>query len=136
MATFDFDLDLSLVTDRAGLDRYLNDPQGELGQQLDRLGRLIIMAAKRQVGVDTGDLRDSIRMVHRRIRDGQSLWIGSYNHIALAHHEGTRPHTIRAQPQKMMRFSNGGRIIYSHKVNHPGTRPNRYLSDQLYIALG
>jgi hypothetical protein len=63
------------------------------------------------------------------------VWIGSTVEYALAHHEGTKPHIIRPDRAKALRFTSGSRIIYSRAVKHPGTRANRYLKDQLYIAV-
>jgi hypothetical protein len=95
-------------------------------------GRLVVLAAKRQVGVDTGALKGSIRMLHTRNAAGQYLKIGSDNKIALLHHKGSRPHLITPRAQHgMLRFHSGGRVIYSRQVMHPGTRPNRYLTDNL-----
>jgi len=112
----------------------LNGVGGKVHNHLIRRAKAIIIAAKRQVGVDTGTLRASIHMRHRRSARGQSVWIGSIEPIALVHHEGTRPHTITPARAPAMRFSAGGRMVYSRTVRHPGTKPNRYLSDNLYIA--
>lgn len=119
---------------RPVLDLYLNSPGGEVGKYLKKKGRLIVAMAKRQVGVETGRLKESINMVHERASRGQHLRIGSSLPYALMHHEGTKPHIITPQEAGILRFSSGGRIIYTHKVDHPGTRPNRYLSDQLWVA--
>lgn len=116
------------------LDHVLNDPTGDVGRYLNKLGRVIVVAAKHQVGVKTRALQISIHMNHFRRGAGQYIWIGSNNHIALAHHEGTRPHVILPSKHKLLRFSSGGRVIYTRKVNHPGTKPNRYLSDNLTLV--
>jgi hypothetical protein len=92
---------------------------------------MMTLGAKQQVGFKTGKLRQSINMVHLRDGLSQYLKIGSNVEYALAHHEGTRPHIITPNDANILRFSAGGRVIYTHKVNHPGTRPNKYLSDQL-----
>lgn len=119
---------------RTELDKYLNDPQGEVGKYLRKRGRLIVLAAKRQVGVDTGRLRDSIHSIHMRDSRSQYMWIGSNEEHALMHHQGTKPHTIVPREAPILRFTSGSRIIYSREVQHPGTRPNRYLSDQLILV--
>lgn len=115
-------------------DGFKNAPIGDIGMALEKyIGRPILLAAKRQVGVDSGKLMNSITLIHRRTGIYQDMIIGSDNKIALIHHEGTRPHSIDRYP-KMLRFSSKGRMVYTHHVNHPGTRPNRYLSDNLYLA--
>jgi len=116
------------------LDMYLNSPNGEVGRYMKRKGRLILSLAKRQVGVQSGQLKQSINMTHERVSRGQQLRIGSPLPYALMHHEGTKPHVITPQEAGILRFASGGRVIYTHKVDHPGTRPNRYLSDQLWVA--
>jgi hypothetical protein len=116
------------------LDHMLNDPSGDVGQYLDRIGREIVLAAKAQVGVDTGRLRDAIKLIHYRETVGQYIWVGADVGHALVHHEGSRPHVINRENQNVMRFPKGGRMVFSHQVMHPGTRPNRYLSDQLRLV--
>lgn len=110
----------------------LNDPKGLVGQYMHRLGRDIVTDAKSQVGYKTGRLRKSINMQHTRDTKGQQLRIGSPLSYALAHHEGTRPHIILPKPPaRIITFRAGAALIRTDMVRHPGTNPNRYLSDQL-----
>jgi hypothetical protein len=119
----------------AEFEHFKNSPSGEIGQNLvKKVGRPILIAAKRDVGVDTGALRESIYMIHERVGAFQQIRIGSDSDIALLHHEGTRPHLIRADSPQILRFSSRGRVVYSRDVMHPGTRPNPYLSGNLYLA--
>jgi hypothetical protein len=62
---------------------------------------------------------------------GLTAVIGSDNRIALMHHQGTRPHIIMPRRAQTLRFYSRGRIVYSKLVHHPGTKPNRYLTDNL-----
>lgn len=39
---------------------------------------------------------------------------------------GTRPHEIRPVKAGALVFRIGARLIFAQKVNHPGTKPNRY----------
>ena len=39
---------------------------------------------------------------------------------------GTAPHTIRPHKAKALHFWVGGREVFAQKVDHPGTKPNRY----------
>lgn len=118
---------------KAELDFLLNSPMGTVGRHLAEKGRRIVVAAKAQVGVDTGRLRASIHMRHLRSSAGQYIEVGSSVRHALAHHEGTRPHMIFPTRASVLRFSAGGRVIYTHMVRHPGTKPNKYLTDNLYL---
>lgn len=116
------------------LDYMLNNPQGDVGKYLTKRGRWIVAAAQRQVGVDTGQLRNSIHLRKNRDSRGQVMEVVATAPHALMHHEGTRPHVITPNESPVLRFSSGSRIIYTRHVNHPGTRPNRYLSDQLWMV--
>ncbi len=110
----------------------LNNPMGMVGRHMHRIGLDIKRDAKAQAGFKTGALKKSIQMEHFGHGNGQTVKIGSNLHYALAHHEGTNPHIITPNPpNKVLQFSSGSRIIRTAMVKHPGTRPNRYLSDQL-----
>jgi hypothetical protein len=116
------------------LDRYLNSPNGTVGRYLHRKGEMVLLAARNQVGVRTGALRSSLHMRHFRDSRGQYLRIGSPLDYALAHHEGTRPHTIRPRGTTgVLVFRSRGQVVRTRIVRHPGTRPNRYLTDNLHL---
>lgn len=124
-----------LVLYDAALDTMLNNPRGDVGKYLARRGRLTTALAKRQVGVRTGHLRASITMRQGRDARGQYVKIGSNVRHALLHHEGTRPHVIVAQRAHVLVFMKRGKVIHTPIVFHPGTKPNRYLSDNLPTML-
>lgn len=113
------------------LDNFLNNPNGEVGRYLKGKGNEILTLARALVGVRTGRLRNSLHMRHMRDPRAQYIWVGSTLDYALAHHEGTRPRTITPKSGKMLRFASRGRIVYTHVVNHPGTKANKYLSNAL-----
>jgi len=115
------------------LDRYLNSPSGEVGRYMFRRGNIVVAAAKRQVGVKTGALRASIHMRHSRDTRGQFVRIGSPLPYARAHHEGSRPHIIRPNSQQVLRFVSRGQVIFAHAVRHPGTKANKYLTDNIRL---
>lgn len=123
MATF--------IADPVAMKHLLRSPDGEVGRYLTKLGSRVARLAKAQVGVDTGALKRSInyRVVQRY--GGLTAVIGSDNRIALMHHQGTRPHIIVPRRAQTLRFYSRGRIVYSKLVHHPGTKPNRYLTDNL-----
>jgi hypothetical protein len=51
---------------------------------------------------------------------------------ALIHHEGSKPHIIMPRRATMLRFvGRTGQVVFARRVNHPGTKPNRYLADNL-----
>ena len=120
-----------VVIRKAELDFVLNNPEGMVGRYLAKKGKELQALAKAQVGVRTGSLRASIHMRHMRDSRGQYVMVGSRLNYALMHHEGTKPHLIVANNAKVLRFVKGSSIVYAHSVMHPGTKANRYLSDNL-----
>lgn len=121
---------------KAQLDYLLNNPAGPVGRSLARRGRKVLIAARGQVGLDTGRLKKSLRMTHERSAGrGQFVKVGSPLNYALSHHEGSRPHIITPKRSQVMVFNKGSRVIYATSVRHPGTRANRYLTNNLYLAL-
>ena len=118
------------------LHRELNTRSGELWGWFHKKGELAVIKAKAQAGYKTGQLRRSIRMQHTGSHVGQELKIGSTVKHAYMHHEGTRPHKIVPKDidGRLVFFGkNQRKIIAVREVNHPGTKPNRYLSDQLRV---
>lgn len=112
----------------------LKQPAGTVGRHLSRRATVFVAASKAQAGVETGMLKASIRvMSHDRASYGQTMKIGSDVRYALWHHQGTRPHMIVGR--RVLRFVKNGNVVFAHRVMHPGTRPNRYLSDNLNIFI-
>lgn len=112
----------------------LKDPTGPVGRHLFKRGMMIVAAAKGKVGKRTGALAASISLSQEPTPTGQKMTIGSPLRYAFVHHEGSRPHVIRADAGGLLRFSSRGRIVYSRQILHPGTRPNRYLTSFLYMV--
>jgi hypothetical protein len=122
-----------LVLYKPILNAYIKTPAGPLWKQLHTRGQIAVTLARRQVGVKTGALKSSIKMEHKTARYGQELKIGSTNKIAYLHHEGTKPHTITPKNAPQLVFMSKGRVIRTQLVRHPGTKPNKYLTDQMFI---
>lgn len=111
-----------------------NDPTGNpVGRYLRRKAIFMTTGAKIQAGYKTGALKKSISSNQTRQFYGQKLVIKATAPHALMHHEGTSPHIIIAgKDSKNFRFvAKGGNVVYTHVIKHKGTKPNRYLSDQL-----
>lgn len=122
-----------IVWRRPQLDAMLNSPSGEVGRWLAGRGLKVLVAARAQVGVQTGALKTSLRMEHNRTVRGQFLRIGSPLPYAYLHHEGTRPHVILPVRAQLLVFVSRGTLVRTNKVNHPGTKPNRYLTDPMHV---
>lgn len=113
----------------------LKSPVGPVGRYLFRRGEAIRLAAMMQAGKRDGTLARSIFLQQESTLYGQKMTIGSNVSYAYYHHEGTRPHAIVAKGAQVLRFSKTGRVIYSRAVLHPGTRPNKFLADNLPMIL-
>ena len=90
--------------------------------------------AKAMAGKRSRNLENSI--VKRTVRAGTQVYVevGSELEYAYMHHEGTRPHAIFPRSARVLRFETPGGVVFAGSVNHPGTRPNRYLLDALDAA--
>lgn len=106
-------------------------PTGMVGSYYRREARRIEFMAKRQVGKESHKLEKSINHSLYSFAWGILIRVGSDNSIAYIHHEGTKPHVIIPKTAKTLRFSSRGKIVYAKVVKHPGTKPNRYLSDNM-----
>ncbi len=115
------------------LNRELKSPNLMVGQHLRAVGDRIATRARIQVGKRTGKLASSIRVGDlKSYAYGQRITVGAKNKIAYMHHEGTKPHVIvPKRPGGNLVFMKSGRVVVTKMVLHPGTKPNRYLSDQL-----
>jgi hypothetical protein len=103
-----------------------------LWRYLEERNRKALARARRQVGFRTGALQRNIRAYHLGNVTGQYAGLIADKPYALMHHEGTRPHIIRpTEPGGVLKFRSGSRVVTTREVRHPGTKPNRYLSDQL-----
>lgn len=120
--------EINLQLDDRALYKLLDSPKGAVGRHMRRIAQEILAGAKVMVGVRTGALKRSLTIrqgVRGRV---QYVSVGSNLPHALMHHEGTRPHSISAHEGRIMRFNVGGRVVYARRVNHPGTRPRKYLT--------
>jgi len=137
---------VDVVIDNAALNRVLAGPNGPVARMLIRDAELVKTEAKRLVGVSTpqpgpprarkhGQLRDSIVKRLVKTPTGIAALVGSSDRIALWHHEGTRPHVIRAvrKPRLVFYWPKVGRVVSFKQVNHPGTQPNRFLTNALRV---
>jgi hypothetical protein len=121
---------------------FLNTPdsgQGDkdnLWKYIDRRLNRTIIRAKRDVGVKSGALRDSIYSTHRGNSTGQYAEVIAPLSYALAHHNGTRPHIIKPDKAPQLVFMSKSRLIRTSIVKHPGTKANRFLFKNLDVLAG
>lgn len=118
----------------ANLRNYLGSENQGVGRYLRRQANIVKNAARVRAPARTGRLKRSIKTSnHRRESYGQSIEISAKTPYAYDVHEGTRPHLIEPRAGKVLRFGSGSRIIYTTHAEHPGHRPNRFLSDGLKL---
>lgn len=109
----------------------LKSPNGLVGKYLQERGDRLAELARAQVGVESGDLRRSIKYELITSRGNLAVRVTATDRKALMHHQGTRPHIITPRKKQTLRFHHRGRIVYAKIVHHPGTKPNRFLTDNL-----
>lgn len=112
-------------------NKFANSTTGPVGREIAKRAEKLRLYAVKQVGKDTGDLASTIHTSMHPSANGPWAMVGSNHRIALMHHNGTAPHVILPKRARMLRFSVRGRVVYARKVLHPGTRANRYLTDNL-----
>lgn len=105
-------------------------PNGNVGRDLRRRGNKLVALATATVGKRSGRLARSIKSTYYPVKNPY-VDVGSNVGYALAVHEGTRPHIIRPNDRKTLRFKIKGKIIYVEQVVHPGTRAKKYLTRHL-----
>jgi hypothetical protein len=120
---------------QAGYDYVLKEANGTTGRALRKQAEKVREAARLRVGARSGALKLSLEITHSRAVNGQEYSVGSSLSYAYMVHEGTSPHEIHGRTGGVLRFTSKSRIVYSRSVMHPGTRPNRYLTDNLWLAL-
>lgn len=133
-----------VVINPAKLAELLRSEKGPVVRRMLEDGELVKDAAKRQVGVSRptpgerrtrphGQLRD--RIVKRVVTQGDDVvvQVGSDDPIALLHHKGTPPHVINGNPLLVFYWAKAGKVVAFPRVNHPGTKPNEYLTDSLQV---
>jgi hypothetical protein len=142
---------VKLVLDGARMAQLLRSPQGPVIRLLLERGELFKAAARRQArgrygtsGTRTGCLE---RSIVKRIEDapgGVGLRVFSDTRpcspnrraYGLYVHEGTKPHTIEGNPTLAFRWDKGPEgpgMYFFRSVKHPGTKPNRFFTDNMGI---
>lgn len=126
-----------VVMDPRAIQAFINDGGGPVVRDLLVRGDRVKTEAKRLVGKKTHNLEN--RIVKRIIsEDGVPVvQVGVVGvSYAFFHHEGTEPHVIRARRARVLAFYSPreGRTIFTKQVNHPGTKPNRFLVNALRVA--
>lgn len=113
--------------------------RGPIGSDMRRRKRTLGFRARQSVGVKTGRLRADIKDKEIVVADGLEFQVGNWgSKYAAAHHEGAGPHIIvpkSGNPIGRLVFDVGGKTVFAKSVQHPGNKPNHYLSRWLREAV-
>lgn len=125
-----------VIIDPVRLAEFERSPLGPVLRDLIRRGTNVQLAAIAQVGKRTRRLERSITKRPGVDARGPFVVIVADTSYALWHHEGTPPHIIRPRFKKALRFPGPGKggVVFARVVHHPGTKPNRFLTDSLRAA--
>lgn len=119
--------------DWGAVERMLRSPNGMVGQDLRRRADRAAAAARRDA---PGSMPSQITGPDIGRRGGElSATVASRHPATVYVVNGTVPHIIRPQRAKALRFTVGGRTVFAHVVNHPGTRANDFLTKALRAAI-
>jgi hypothetical protein len=118
--------------DPVGIHSVMFSQRSGVARYIRRLGDGVVLFAKAKAGVRTGNLKRSIGMkVDRGSLKGYGVLVGSDVRHALVHHQGARPHIIRARPGGYLKFRGNNGTVFTRAVRHPGSRANHYLAEAL-----
>lgn len=125
-----------VLIDPVKLAGFIRANDGPVVRRMIEDGEKVKVEARRLVGKRTHNLESRILKRVGDIGGNPAVFVGVENvPYALFHHEGTRPHIIRARRANYLRFvsSRTGKVVYTKQVNHPGTKPNRFLVNALQV---
>lgn len=97
----------------------------------------VLTVAKIEAPSKTGALRAGLQM--SQSRDVRGRYETGYDVTSTADYslyviKGTRPHKITGNPLLGFFWPKAGSFVVFHSVNHPGTKPNNFLSRALRAA--
>ena len=126
------------IIDGAEVEKIVRSDNGDVFRYLFRKGQDVQDRAKVQVGKRTGRLEQSIVKRFGHADGDLEVLIGSDVDYARLHHDGTREHEIYAKNGRALSFywPKAGRVVTFRSVHHPGTRPNKFLSEPLREVMG
>lgn len=114
------------------VDAFMSRADAAARQAMDMAGDLIVAEAKSLAPSSTGELRNSIGHTAPTgsLAGGDLTVTVSASAEHASHVEfGTKPHKIFPRFRRALRFpGSGGGFAFAKVVNHPGTRPQPFLS--------
>lgn len=110
-----------------GVNELLLSPSSPVMKELLRRARRVQRNARRMAPGKMGRRVNAV-IVGRHVR------VESSHPATLYVHNGTRPHQIRPRTRQVLKFSVKGRTVFARVVNHPGTKPNPFLTKALRMG--
>lgn len=142
----------AVVLDPVKLAELLRGPNGPVFRHLMESGQKVLVQARieapqsqagpavpnsvrRGKARQPGDLKRSIVMRTATFNGEPAVYVGTQDPVGGWVHEGTQPHQIVPRNAKRLAFyfPRAGKVIYTKRVNHPGSRPNRFLLRALRV---
>lgn len=137
---------VKVTLDGARIAAEMRSPTGPLARHLLTRAEEFKQMARKQINDKSGCLSGSIVKRFEETPTGIRIRViadtspCSRNHesYALAVHEGTKEHVIEGNPLLAFPWDNGPEgagMYFFASVKHPGTKPNRFFTDNLHIFL-
>lgn len=99
-------------------------------RQMDEAGKFAVdyVGAHPTFKPRTGNLQRKTDFKAVRASGGRILKVRNSAKYAAAIDSGSRPHVIAARRSKVLRFvGRDGHLVFARRVNHPGTKPYKFL---------
>jgi HK97 gp10 family phage protein len=120
-----------ITINEAGVRQLLEGPSGSVQAKLRDVATDVAAACRREAPVVTGKLRDSI-VVRPGATTSRVGWsVVADTDYSLAVEKGTQPHVIVPRRASVLRFPTKTGVVYTTKVNHPGTKANPFMEKAL-----
>jgi len=129
--------EVNVTLDPGAVRTLLSDPRGEVGVWLGVTGREVASRARQLAPRQTGRLAASIQASDvGRTGAELSVDVEATAPYSLFVHQGTRPHVITPSQASILRFpGRGGGVVFTPKVDHPGTKAQPFLMDALRATM-
>jgi hypothetical protein len=133
MSTFEYD---RVDIDTAALDEF-KGWSGPVGRSTERLAKETVFRIKALMNRRTGAMIAGTHYKKGKWSRGIEFQAGSDVDYTLYMDQGTKPHTIAAKnaPYLVFFWPKVGRVVHFKSVQHPGTKPYKFLERGLELAL-
>ena len=129
----------NIVFDRNSINAMLHSDNGMTGREINRRGVRVLTRAKELVGIASGRLHNSLRMIRSSVGGEVSVTIYTPVRYARFHHDGTgifgrTGQPIRPRNARALRFKPRGSSQFVYAASVRGSRPNPFMREALLAA--